>query len=103
MNLISYQTASFGANGQAKPVVTEMIKQDKAEDKTILKDAVTKEAPPNENQNQNMFASMSDLNFVAAAAGHQASSTKFQSLQSVNPEKTQPIKEEQVESMTIKD
>ena len=49
MNLISYQTASFGANGQAKPVVTEMIKQDKAEDKTILKDAVTKEAPPNEN------------------------------------------------------
>ena len=32
MNLISYQTASFGANGQTKAVATEVNSQDKEED-----------------------------------------------------------------------
>ena len=86
MNLISYQTASFGANGQTKPVATEVnhhemmspekeqqdlngnegAEEDEAADKQQQQEANAKES----NDNQNMFASMSDLNFVAAPANH---------------------------------
>ena len=73
MNLISYQTANFGPNGETRPIGKD---REAAEDDT----EETPQGEPDQNgsssnaeeapqkEQQQMFASMSDLNFIAAPA-----------------------------------
>ena len=104
MNLISYQTASFGQNVQTlknqqsiERAKDEPIEEDTSNVDGENEDQKSKEQEASQNNpSQQMFASMSDLNFIAAAAA-QSSSTKFQSIQSnaVNKAEPQPIEEEE--------
>ena len=73
MNLMSYQTANFGPNGETRPIGKD--REAPTEEETNNEAATTVAAPSGSKQpDQQMFASMSDLNFVAAAANQ--SSTK---------------------------
>ena len=61
MNLISYQTANFGASGDQ--AAKRALGKDAQEDTALARN----ESKQSLNQNH-MFSSMSDINFVAAAS-----------------------------------